>query len=148
MLFRSEYFMKHFQPETFPYEDIVNLTRPISPAHPPMPKADRAAQFAPFAALTDYHEAIREATRFTDEKKELDEQAISLLSEKLHFLQQNVHLHPKITILYFLPDRQKAGGTYLSATGFLKKIDRNNHVVILQNGTSIPFDDIIEILDF
>lgn len=139
--------MNHFQKRPFPYEDIVNLTRPASSTHPPMPTADRAAQFAPFAALTNYHDAIREATRFTDEKRELDEHAKSLLNEKLQHLQQKVHTAPRITVRYFLPDTKKAGGAYITATGFLKKIDTNHREIILQNGTSIPFDDITEIGD-
>lgn len=40
------------------YDDIINLSRPLSRKHPKMSLHDRAAQFAPFAALTGYEDAI------------------------------------------------------------------------------------------
>ena len=139
--------MNHSQPSPFPYKDILYLSHPVSATHPPMPARDRAAQFAPFAALTSYHDAVRKAARFTDERIELDENAKDLLDEKLRRLHQNASLHPQITIQYFLPDKEKAGGSYVSATGFLKKTDWYHRKVILQDGTGIPIDDIIELSD-
>ncbi|NBH73718.1 hypothetical protein D3Z51_17260 [Clostridiaceae bacterium] len=137
--------MNRSQPKPFPYEDIASLSRPASRSHPPMPRPDRAAQFAPFAALTGYHDAIREASRFTDEKIELDENARDLLDEKFRILQQNTRLRPQITVLYFLPDKEKAGGTYVSATGFLKDTDLYHRMLILQDGTSIPIDHVLDL---
>lgn len=52
------------------YEDILNLPHHVSETHPPMPTADRAAQFTPFAALTGYKEAIEETERLAEEKME------------------------------------------------------------------------------
>lgn len=52
------------------YGDILGLSHHISETHPPMPTADRAAQFAPFAALTGYKEAIEETERLAEEKIE------------------------------------------------------------------------------
>lgn len=49
------------------YEDIINLPRHVSENHPPMPAADRAAQFLPFAALSGFEEAVKEAERLTQE---------------------------------------------------------------------------------
>lgn len=40
------------------YDDIIDLPHHVSHKRNPMPIADRAAQFAPFAALTGYNEAI------------------------------------------------------------------------------------------
>ncbi|MCI9163611.1 MAG: hypothetical protein HFG59_10200 [Lachnospiraceae bacterium] len=137
--------MNRSQPLPFPYEDILYLPHPVSSAHPPMPLSDRAAQFAPFAALASYHEAVREEARFTSERIELDEHAKDLLDKKFRLLQQHAHLHPQVTLLYFLPDKEKAGGTYVSAAGFLKKTDWCRRMVILQDGTAIPIDDIIEL---
>lgn len=131
--------------QPFPYEDIVRLSRPRSASHPPMPAAGRAAQFAPFAALTDYHSAVRETARFTDERIELDENAKAILDEKLLLLQQKLSSHPEITILYFQPDAKKAGGFYTHATGFLKKIDLYQRRIILQDGLTVPMDDIMDI---
>lgn len=137
--------MNHSQEKPFPYEDILPLAHPVSASHPPMPVKDRAAQFAPFAALAGYHDAVREASRFTDEETELDENVKDLLDEKLRLLQQNIHLHPQITILYFSPDREKAGGTYASATGFVKKVDDYHRMILLQDGTSVPIEHIREL---
>lgn len=50
------------------YGDILNLPHHVSETHPPMPIADRAAQFAPFAALTGYKEAIEETERLAEKK--------------------------------------------------------------------------------
>lgn len=52
------------------YGDILNLPHHVSETHPPMPIADRAAQFAPFAALTGYKEAIEETERLAEKKIE------------------------------------------------------------------------------
>ena len=50
------------------YDDIINLPNPISKNHPRMSLHDRAAQFAPFAALTGHDAAIKETARLTDER--------------------------------------------------------------------------------
>lgn len=52
------------------YGDILNLPHHVSETHPPIPTADRASQFAPFAALTGYKEAIEETERMAEEKIE------------------------------------------------------------------------------
>ena len=65
---------------SFPYEDIVNLSHPVSPYHVPMPLLQRAAQFAPFAALTGYDEAIEETGRQTDDRVTLSESEIAILN--------------------------------------------------------------------
>ena len=49
------------------YDDIINLPHPVSKTHPQMPMANRAAQFAPFAALTGYGEAINETVKENEE---------------------------------------------------------------------------------
>ena len=48
------------------YADIIRLPHFTSPNHPRMDTIRRAAQFAPFAALTGYDEAIAEAVRLID----------------------------------------------------------------------------------
>ena len=133
------------QPKPFPYDDIAGLHHHISTAHPPMPMADRAAQFSPFAALTSYHAAIREAARFTDEKAELDENAKALLDEKMQMIRQNIQSRPKASVLYFLPDKTKAGGAYMQADGRVKNIDSLHRSLLMQDGASIPIDDIVSL---
>ena len=74
--------------EKFPYEDIIHLPRPISKKHPQPTMAERAARFAPFAAITDYEEMVLEEARVTEERITLDENALTLLNEKLNILQE------------------------------------------------------------
>lgn len=52
------------------YEDIINLPHPTSKKHPRMSISERAAQFAPFAALTGYGEAVDEMRKYTEEQVE------------------------------------------------------------------------------
>ena len=41
-----------------PYDDIIQLPHPVSRRHKPMSRLDRAAQFAPFAALKGYDDVL------------------------------------------------------------------------------------------
>ena len=105
------------------YEDIINLPHHISKTRPQMSMIDRAAQFSPFAALTGYDAAIQETGRLTDEKIDLGEEAKTVLDRKQHYLSDIISVQPEITVTYFLPDERKSGGSYLSVTGKLKRID-------------------------
>lgn len=130
---------------TGPYDDILDLPHPTSKKHPRMSMYARAAQFAPFAALTGYGDAIKETARITDQQLELDENEKALLNEKLQLLRQHLPGKPKITITYFVPDTQKAGGSYQTITGFVKKLQEYERRLIMTNGTIIPLDTIIEL---
>ena len=55
------------------YSDIINLPHHVSKNHPQMSREARAAQFAPFAALTGYDDVIHETARLTDRQVELEE---------------------------------------------------------------------------
>ena len=92
------------------YEDIINLPHYVSPVHPPMPLSDRAAQFAPFAALTGYGDVIKETARQTDRKPELTEEEKQELDYKLQMAVSLPGEKPAVTITYFVPDKKKAGG--------------------------------------
>ena len=92
------------------YEDIINLPHHVSPVHPPMPLSDRAAQFAPFAALTGYGDVIKETARQTDRKPELTEEEKQELDYKLQMAVSLPGEKPAVTITYFVPDKKKAGG--------------------------------------
>ena len=105
------------------YEDIINLPHHISPTRQQMPMSDRAAQFSPFAALTGYDAAIKETGRLTDERIELDEEALTALDMKYQLLIDAFDDAPEVTITYFQPDERKAGGKYITATGAVKKVD-------------------------
>ncbi len=128
-----------------PYDDIINLPRHTSKSRPHMSAHDRAAQFSPFAALTGYDSAITETGRLTDNKVELDEYSKADLNEKLSKINGQIDEQPQVSITYFRPDKKKAGGTYITATGVVKKINPYERTVVMQDATMIPMDDISEI---
>lgn len=130
---------------THAYDDILHLPHPTSPKHPRMPVKDRAAIFSPFAALTGHGAAIEEATRLTEQRIELEEDAKEKLDRKQQFLENIAAEHPEITVTWFLPDEKKDGGSYVTHSGKLKKTDNMNRVIVMMDGTKIPLDDIIEI---
>jgi hypothetical protein len=127
------------------YDDIINLPHHVSAAHPHMPVADRAAQFAPFAALTGYDAAVKEAARLTDKRIELDEYEKEALSEKLQLIAERIDECSAITIIYFQPDHKKDGGAYVALTGCMKKIDEYEHVVVMMDGTKVSIEEILAI---
>ena len=128
------------------YEDIIHLPHHRSKKHAPMPLIDRAAQFSPFAALTGHDAAIRETARITDRKIELDEYEIAALDEKLHQIKEQLIIHPEITVTYFQPDLRKDGGEYVTITSSVKKMDEYTKALIMEDGTRILIEDIIELV--
>lgn len=127
------------------YDDIISLPHHVSPVHPTMPVGDRAAQFAPFAALTGYEEAVEEAARLTDNRTELDRDRIEELDRELRRLKEHIKERPKAEIIFFKPDERKAGGAFVTAYGEVKKIDEYLGKVIMEDGSIIPIGDIYEI---
>ena len=127
------------------YDKIVGLPHHVSKTRPQMPMSDRAAQFAPFAALTGYDAAIKETGRLTDERIELDVEALSALDMKYQLLMEALDEAPEVTITYFQPDERKAGGKYVSAVGAVKKIDDFERRITMRDGTRIPTDDVLSI---
>ena len=127
------------------YADIINQSRPVSPKHPPMSMLNRAAQFSPFAALTGYDATVKETARLTDEKIVLDEYAKSMLSDRLQMIAEHIDDLPEVTFTYFVPDKKKSGGAYVSVTGTVKEIDEFERIVVLGDGTKIPILEIYEI---
>ena len=127
------------------YDEIMGLPHHVSTTRPQMPLSDRAAQFAPFAALTGYDSAIKETGRLTDERIELDEEALTALDRKYQLLMDTLDDAPEVTIIYFQPDERKAGGQYVSATGTVKKVDTFGRRILLQDGTRIPLDSVYDL---
>ena len=127
------------------YDEIINLPHHVSKTRPQMPMSDRAAQFTPFAALTGYDAAIKETGRLTDERIELDEEALTALDRKYQLLMDTLDDAPEVTIIYFQPDERKAGGQYVSATGMVKKVDDFEPRIIMQDGTRIPLDSVYDL---
>ena len=129
-----------------PYEDIIDLPRPVSKKHPPMPLIKRAAQFLPFAALSGFEGEIAEAARLTEAAPELGEDALAALDEQLALLRQRLPDQPEITLTRFVPDERKTGGRYEQVTGRVRRLDEPGRALILSDGTKIDLDTIVELL--
>ena len=129
----------------FPYEDIVNLPHHVSRNRPQMPLRDRAAQFAPFAALTGYGEAIDETARWTEERREMDENERAVLDSRLRFLSTRLEEQPQVEIEHFVPDSRKDGGAYVRTEGRLTAISSSSRTLMLIDGTVINLDNITAI---
>lgn len=127
------------------YEDIINLPHHVSKTRPQMPMSDRAAQFAPFAALTGYDDAVKETGRLTNDKIELEESSLNELNAKIQLLREKLADAPEVTFTYFRPDDRKDGGAYLTITGTVKKLDDYERLLVLQDRTKVPIDDILDI---
>ncbi len=123
--------MKH------PYDDIIDLPHHVSERHPQMSMYNRAAQFAPFAALTGHNAAITEAARLTEAEQELSESDAEVLNRKLAYL-QSLDEKPTISVTYFVPDDKKEGGSYHTATGIVKSVEPDKGVLQFEDGTGIP----------
>ena len=120
-----------------PYDDIINLPHHVSERHPQMSMYNRAAQFAPFAALTGRDSAITEAARLTEAEEELSESDAEVLNRKLAYL-QSLDEKPTISVTYFVPDDKKEGGSYHTATGIVKSVEPDKGVLQFEDGTGIP----------
>lgn len=127
------------------YEDIIHLPHHRSTIRPCMSIHDRAAQFAPFAALTGHDAAIRETARLTDAAIELDESQRSVINDKLLILLSNLPQCPEVTVTFFQPDARKQGGTYRSLTSTVRKLDSFSETMVLSDGTVIPFSRITDL---
>ena len=130
---------------TGPYDDIINLPHHVSYKRPQMSMQDRAAQFSPFAAMTEYDSAIRETARLTDAKLELTEETMAVLNMKLQMAADSIAEQPELSFTYFKPDEKKAGGAYVTVSGTVKRVDDYERLVILQSGERIPMDNLLDI---
>ena len=127
------------------YDDIFSLPHPVSKTHPPMPRAERAAQFSSFAALTGYEEIVAESARLTEARAELDRDALEALDAALRAVASEIDARPEVELRYFVPDKKKAGGRYETLRGRVKKIDEQASLLLLEDGKKIPLGDIASI---
>lgn len=127
------------------YEDIINLPHHVSKKRPQMPIEDRAAQFSPFAALVGYDAAIQETQRLTEERTDLDEGVLEGLNSRFQILMEHLKEQPHISITYFKPDERKAGGSYVTVIGELKKVLEEEQQLLLKDGTKIPIQEITKL---
>lgn len=130
---------------THKYDDIIDLPPHRSRKHPAMSMENRAAQFSAFAALNGYDSTIRETARLTESKAELDDNKKEMLDQKFGILMEHLADFPKVTVTYFQPDEKKEGGTYVSCTGSVRKIDGYGKRMTFRDGTVIDIQQITEI---
>ena len=124
------------------YDDIIDRPRPVSGTRPRMDPAARAAQFAPFAALTGFGAVITETARATDERIELDEGGREALDARLRALSERLGERPEIAATYFEPDGRKPGGAYVTVRGAAKKLDLYGRRLVLADGTDVALDEL------
>ena len=122
-------------------ERWYTMDRPKS-KYPKMSMSDRAAQFAPFAALTGHKEAVLEQQRITQTKRILSNEEKLEINEKIIEL---MNLKSKCRITYFEKDQKKSGGKYYTATYTFKRLDELNKTLIFKENVQIQIDDIADI---
>ena len=126
------------------YDDIIRLSRPVSPNRPKMSSWDRAAQFSPYAALTGYDAAIRETGRLTDDWIEISDNRSGELNRSFSDLLEVLEDRPTVRITRFVADLSKAGGKYVTGLYRIRKADLYNRELWTDGGERIPMDDIWE----
>ena len=126
------------------YAEIINLPHHVSMTREPMARGDRAAQFAPYSALSGYEDAVEETARLTDGRIELDEYEKERINTSLTAL-LSAPQDTQASITYFRPDKRKKGGAYVTVTGEIGRIDEVKRELVLLSGYTIMIDEIIEI---
>ena len=143
------------------YDDIINLSRPSSGRYPKMSLHDRAAQFAPFAALTGYEDAISEEGRLTKLRRTVSDEDMRNINLELQKLVAMVKEYkygvkcfksesankerPVAAIEYFVPDEKKSGGSYVKDKFHIREVNLNNRTIITDDDKFIKIDDIVSI---
>lgn len=125
------------------YDDMLRLPHHVSASRKPMAITARAAQFAPFAALSGYDAEVQEAGRLTDRPIEPDEYEKEALNARLRLLACHFREEWVVSLVFFQPDERKAGGAYVTRTGTVKKLYETERLLTLTDGTVIPLDDLI-----
>lgn len=121
------------------YDDIINYNYPVSF----ISMESRACQFAPFAALTGYGDEINEASRIVDSKIDISDDLKEEINNKLLIIQNMIK--PYISVTYFVPDKKKSGGKYITISNIVKKIDLYNYEIVFTDKSRILINDIINI---
>lgn len=127
------------------YDDLLYKPHHVSRTRKQMSQYDRAAQFAPFAALTGYGEAINETGRIVEKRKELTEEEKDIISSKLFQINEKIKEKIEVTIIHFVVDKKKEGGCYKSKNGIVKKIDDYEQRIVFEDKTKIKFEDLLSI---
>ena len=124
------------------YDDIINMPHHQSSKRPHKSSHQRAAQFAPFAALTGYDAAIDETARLTGQKLELSDEQANHLNAQIQHIIENIADKPRVEITYFVPDNRKSGGEYVTVTGRVRRVDDHNREIVFVDGMTVGIDDV------
>ena len=127
------------------YDDIINLPHYEPKYHARMSMYKRSAQFAPFSALVGYDEQVKECSRITDKRLEIDDELKEKISNKLNKINEFIKEYPAVEITYFIPDDKKEGGKYVTEKVNVKRIDFINRFIKLTDNKKIVLDDVIDI---
>lgn len=123
------------------YDDIINVKRPIS-KHPKLSISQRAAIFNPFQAMTGYDEEIIETNRYVEARMPMSDDLLAELDNMIQYILANPNC--QYSIIYFIKDKLKDGGTYNTIEGLISKINLNDKFLII-DGIKILFDDLYQI---
>lgn len=121
------------------YDDIIHTPWPRPTKRARMSLEDRAAQFAPFAALTGYDAVLAETARLTQNPVFLTEESLEELNAQLRLAQARLDAQPGVRLTVYYEDENKAGGRFETVAGNLKKIDCYLGGLVLTDGREIPF---------
>lgn len=127
------------------YDDILYLPHHVSRTRQPMSRLSRAAQFAPFAALTGFEDCTDEAARLTSAKPELTETMQNELNDKMRILIERISETPCINVTHFIPDALKEGGSIAVYSGSVRRIDEFSRRIIFTDRTELELDNILSI---
>ncbi|MGN0635580.1 MAG: hypothetical protein ACI4I5_05095 [Acutalibacteraceae bacterium] len=127
------------------YWDILDLPHHVSATRAHRTMVERAAQFSPFAALTGYEDAIEETGRRTENMVQLDEDAIALLDEQLRQVVDRIREQPTVEMTFFQPDVRKEGGSYVTLTAQIRKLDPIARTLTTVQGRTVPIDSLVSL---
>ena len=127
------------------YDDIMDVKYPFLLRHSRMSLESRAFQFAPFAALSGYGDAIDEEARITFDKLEFDDDTKEYINNRLQIIEENIDSKYMVCFRYFVKDKYKNGGKYVDISGRVKRIDKYRGVVLMDSGCEIIISNIIDI---
>ena len=127
------------------YKDIIDLPHHEPKNFPRMSMYERAAQFSAFDAVTGHSEAIEEQSRFVENYLEISEEDQRVFNIKLREILAKIKDKPVISVKYFVPDKVKDGGEYLTYIGVLKRFDEVEKRIEFIDGTKIALEQIFDI---
>jgi len=125
------------------YREIISLPHHVSAFHERMSSHSRAAQFAPFSALTGYDNAVQETARITEEEIFVDEDRCAEINARL--IRALDEPQKSVEISYFVRDKRKSGGKVCTASGKMKSADTVHGFIVMERGEKIPIRDIVDV---